>query len=182
MDSTKTDDIRTDASGASVEAADTAGVGGKASGTTGKAAPKRARAAAVPPKPRTTTTRTTAVPPPPMAGQRDADDDDMDDDDQDTSDGAGADLKKQELIARVVERSDVRKKYAKPVVEAMIEILAETLAEGREMNLPPFGKLKLNRTKETERARIIIAKIRQPRTDAVDGEKPAKEAVADSED
>lgn len=146
--------------------------GGKAGAAkSAKAAPKRARAAASPPLP-----KSTAVPPPPMARMADVADDD--DDDQDAS---GGELKKQELIAKVVDRADIRKKYAKPVVEAVIDILGETLAEGRELNLQPFGKLKVNRTKETAAARIIIAKIRQSKPGSgSDGAE--KEAVAGGED
>lgn len=70
-------------------------------------------------------------------------------------------MKKRELVDKVVERSDIKKKYAKPVVEAALAILGEALAEGRELNLQPMGKLKYNRTKETANARIIVAKIRQ---------------------
>ena len=70
-------------------------------------------------------------------------------------------LKKQELLAKVVERTDVKKKFAKPVVEAMLAILGEELAEGREMNLQPLGKIKHNRTKDTPNAKVIIVKIRQ---------------------
>ena len=73
-------------------------------------------------------------------------------------------LKKRELIDLVVARSDVKKKYAKPVVEALLDVLAETLAKGREMNLQPLGKLKYNRTKETPSARVVVAKIRQSKT------------------
>ena len=73
----------------------------------------------------------------------------------------GPELKKQELIEKVVRLSGAKKKDAKPVVEAMLEVLGEALADGREFNLQPMGKLKLNRTKETPNARIIIAKIRQ---------------------
>jgi len=74
---------------------------------------------------------------------------------------SGPDLKKQELLQKVVTRSGIKKKDAKPVVEAMLEVLGEALADGRELNLQPFGKLKHNRTKETPTARIIVAKIRQ---------------------
>ncbi|SLN61433.1 Bacterial DNA-binding protein [Roseovarius litorisediminis] len=73
-------------------------------------------------------------------------------------------LKKRELIDRVVERSDIKTKFAKPVIEAALAVLGEALAEGRELNLQPMGKLKYNRTKETENARIIVAKIRQVKT------------------
>jgi len=87
-------------------------------------------------------------------------------------------MKKQELLARVVERSEIKKKYAKPVVEAMIAVLGEALAEGRELNLPPLGKVKQNRTKETPTARIIIAKIRQKKPH-VAGAFDVKESIAD---
>ena len=70
-------------------------------------------------------------------------------------------LRKRELINSVVERSGVRKKFAKPVVEAMIGVLGEALAEGRDLNLQPMGRIKQQRVKDTANARITIAKIRQ---------------------
>ena len=73
-------------------------------------------------------------------------------------------LKKQELIAKVVERSEVAKKHAKPVIEAMLAVLGDALAEGRDLNLQPMGKIKRKRMKETEKARIIVANIRQPKS------------------
>ncbi|WP_272004303.1 HU family DNA-binding protein [Roseovarius sp. ZX-A-9] len=91
---------------------------------------------------------------------------------------AELEMKKQELLARVVDRSEIKKKYAKPVVEAMIAVLGEALAEGRELNLPPLGKVKQNRTKETPTARIIIAKIRQKKPH-VAGAFDVKESIAD---
>lgn len=76
-------------------------------------------------------------------------------------------LKKQELLQKVVAKSDVKKKDAKLVVEAMLEVLGEALADGRDLNLQPLGKVKLNRTKETAAARIMVAKIRQRRASRV---------------
>jgi DNA-binding protein HU-alpha len=73
----------------------------------------------------------------------------------------GPELKKQELIAKVLGKSDAKKNDVKPIVEAVLDVLGEALADGRELNLPPFGKLKVNRAKETANARIIVAKIRQ---------------------
>jgi len=70
-------------------------------------------------------------------------------------------MKKKELIEAVVERSGVRKKFAKPAMEAMMEILGEAIAEGRDLNLPPMGKIKHQRVKEASNARITVAKIRQ---------------------
>ncbi len=74
---------------------------------------------------------------------------------------SGAELKKKELIDLVVEKSAVQKNHAKPVIEAMLEVLGETVAKGREMNLQPLGKVKYNRVKEADNARIVILKLRQ---------------------
>ncbi len=79
----------------------------------------------------------------------------------DIAEDGGAPLKKQELIAKVVERSDVSKKHVKPVIEAMLAVLGEAIAEGRELNLQPLGKVKRKRIKETDKARVIVASIRQ---------------------
>ncbi|MCR9147284.1 MAG: HU family DNA-binding protein [Rhodobacteraceae bacterium] len=70
-------------------------------------------------------------------------------------------LKKKELLELVAERSGLRKNQIKPAVEAMMEILGEAIAEGRELNLEPLGKLKHQRAKETGNARVTVAKIRQ---------------------
>lgn len=80
-------------------------------------------------------------------------------------------LKKKELIDIVVARSGVKKRDAKPVVEAMLAILGETIADGRELNLAPMGKLKITRMKKTTKAHIITTRLRrneQHRTDAPD--------------
>lgn len=91
-------------------------------------------------------------------------------------------LRKRELIATVVEKTGVKKRFAKPVVEAMIDEMGAALAEGRELNLQPFGKVKQSRTKDSSNARVIFAKIRQSKSasagpdDGTDG----KETVADA--
>lgn len=70
-------------------------------------------------------------------------------------------MRKKELIDEAVLRSGIKKKSAKPVVEALLEILGETLSEGREMNIQPLGKLKVNRVKDVPNGKVIIAKVRQ---------------------
>lgn len=74
---------------------------------------------------------------------------------------AGPVLKKRELIDRVVARSGVKKKDAKPAVEAALAVLGEALANGEELNLQPFGRMKINREKVAGNNRIIICKLRQ---------------------
>ncbi|MEO1140716.1 MAG: HU family DNA-binding protein [Pseudomonadota bacterium] len=70
-------------------------------------------------------------------------------------------LKKRELFELVSARADMPKNKVKPVVEAMMEVLGEAIADGRELNLQPFGKLKVQRTKDLGNARVVVAKIRQ---------------------
>lgn len=85
-------------------------------------------------------------------------------------------MRKRELIDAVVKRSGVKKKDAKPVVEAVLAVLGETLADGRELNLHPFGKAKINRAQKTEDGRVIVFKLRQK--DAAP--EPAKDPLAEA--
>ncbi|WP_313851320.1 HU family DNA-binding protein [Parasedimentitalea psychrophila] len=77
------------------------------------------------------------------------------------ADGAGLPMRKKELIDLVVERSGIKKKDAKPVVEAMLAVLGEAIGSGRELNLQPLGKLRINRSVERSNGRIIVCKLRQ---------------------
>ena len=74
---------------------------------------------------------------------------------------ARPDLRKKELIDAVLERCEVKKRDAKPVIEAMLAVLGETLAEGRGLNLEPLGKLRVNRTVDRKDRRIVVCKLRQ---------------------
>lgn len=75
-----------------------------------------------------------------------------------------ADMKKKELIDLVVERSGIKKKDAKPTIEAVLAILGEAIANGRELNLQPFGKLRINRSEEKPNGRVTICKLRQSKS------------------
>ena len=70
-------------------------------------------------------------------------------------------LKKKELIDTVVARSGVKKRDAKPVIEAMLAVLGETLADGWELNLAPMGKVKVTRMKKTTKAHVITTRLRR---------------------
>tara|TARA_R100000935_G_scaffold17239_1_gene33905 strand:- start:5069 stop:5446 length:378 start_codon:yes stop_codon:yes gene_type:complete len=70
-------------------------------------------------------------------------------------------MRKKELIDTVVERSGVKKRDAKPVVEAMLSVLGEALSDSRELNLLPFGKLKVINEKELKNGKMIRVKVRQ---------------------
>ncbi len=71
------------------------------------------------------------------------------------------DMRKKELIDLAAARSGTKRKDAKPTVEAVLAILGEAIADGRELNLQPFGKLRINRAEEKPNGRVIICKLRQ---------------------
>ncbi|NSX55889.1 HU family DNA-binding protein [Parasulfitobacter algicola] len=76
-------------------------------------------------------------------------------------------LRKRDFLNEVVEQSGIKKKDAKPVVETMLALLGDAIARGDELNLPPFGKLKINREKHLDNADIYICKLRRRRV--IDG-------------
>lgn len=104
----------------------------------------------------------------------DADLDDGVDDDQSS---AVSELKKKELIDLVVARSGGKKRDVKPAVEATLAVLGDMLAEGRDLNLYPMGKLKVTRTKRTENARVLIARIRQREENEISAPDPLAQAA-----
>lgn len=71
-------------------------------------------------------------------------------------------MRKPDLISSVVARTGAKPRDVKPIVDAVLATLGEAIADGQELNLPPLGKLKLQRAKVTDKARITIAKLRQP--------------------
>lgn len=86
-------------------------------------------------------------------------------------------MKKKELIDTVTERSGVKRKDVKPVVEAMLAILGQSLADGRELNLQPLGKIKVNRAKEVQGGSVLITKVRQSNRVPTGPKDPVAEAA-----
>lgn len=78
-----------------------------------------------------------------------------------TATGKKDPVRKRELIDSVVRRSGIKKRDAKPVVEAMLAELGEALADGRDLILPPLGRGIINREKVMPDGRVIILKLRQ---------------------
>ncbi len=92
------------------------------------------------------------------------------------------DLKKKELIDMVVDRSGIKKKDAKPVIEAMLAVLGETIASGRELNLQPFGKLRINRAIDKANGMVFVCKLRQSDAANNAGNTPANDPLAEAMD
>jgi DNA-binding protein HU-alpha len=88
---------------------------------------------------------------------------------------AGPELKKKDLIERVITRSGLKRREVKPAVEAVLEELAAAIQAGEELNLPPLGKLKVTRAKELSNARVFHCRLRQAHITAPDGSDPLAE-------
>ncbi len=78
------------------------------------------------------------------------------------SEGDGASLKKKDLIDRVVAASGVKKKDAKPVVEAMLAEMGEALARGEGLQLLPFGNVRVVKSKDLASGAVVTVKVRRP--------------------
>jgi hypothetical protein len=71
-------------------------------------------------------------------------------------------IKKKQFLERAVANSGVKKKDAKPAIEAALALISEYLIAGEELNLPPLGKLKVNRIKDLPNAKVLVVKLRIP--------------------
>ena len=91
-----------------------------------------------------------------------------------TTTGAGADatvvmLRKKDMLERLTERTGLRKNQIKPVLEAVLAELGDALIKGESLNLPPLGKLTVNRSIAQEKADVVICKLRRAKASAVSG-------------
>jgi nucleoid DNA-binding protein len=69
-------------------------------------------------------------------------------------------LTKKDIIARAVEISGVKKKDARPSVEAALQVVLSSLADGTEVSVPPYGKIRIVKEKDIKGGKMITAKIR----------------------
>ena len=90
-------------------------------------------------------------------------------------------VKKPEFLDRAVERTDVKKREAKPAIEAALAVPAVSLINGEELNLPPMGKLRVVKSNDVgEGAKVLKLKLRTMKDGAGQGADPSPdEADAD---
>ncbi|MZQ90718.1 DNA-binding protein [Frigidibacter albus] len=97
--------------------------------------------------------------------------------------GATRTLRKKELVERVVAASGAKKKIAKDIVEATLQVLGEALAAGEQLVLPPFGNAHKTREKDTPSGgstmtvRLRRAGAKKP---GAEGEETGTEGLADT--
>ena len=90
-------------------------------------------------------------------------------------------LKKKELLSRVTDLSGTKRKEAKPILEAALRVLGEALSKGEELNLPPLGKIRVNRSKSDAGTDILTLRLRRD-TEKKSGEKGGKQGLASEEE
>ncbi|MEM1234303.1 MAG: HU family DNA-binding protein [Pseudomonadota bacterium] len=76
-------------------------------------------------------------------------------------------LKKKELVERVTAAAGLKKPQARAAVEAMLDILGETIAKGEAMNLEPLGKMKVQNHKDAGAATVYACRLRRKKPSAV---------------
>lgn len=80
-------------------------------------------------------------------------------------------VRKVEFIDQIVEQTGLKKKDVKPAIEAALDLFAKALTEGKDLNLPPMGKLKVVKTKELEnggKALTLKLRLSKPSEDLED--------------
>jgi DNA-binding protein HU-alpha len=73
---------------------------------------------------------------------------------------AGAAMKTRDFVDRVAKVSGMKRRAAKPVVEAVLAELGLALGEGRPLSLRPLGKITVTRTRERGGGPVMVCRIR----------------------
>jgi len=79
-------------------------------------------------------------------------------------------VKKPEFLERALARTDIKRRDAKPAMEAALAELAKILMDGDEVNVPPMGKIKVVKSKDVgEGAQVLTLKLRTMKDGAGQG-------------
>ena len=84
---------------------------------------------------------------------------------------AGPALRKKELLDSVALKTGIKRAEVKKVVEATLAVMGLALQDSRDLNLQPFGTVKINRERKLPDGKVVVTRIRQardlPQDDAV---------------
>ena len=69
--------------------------------------------------------------------------------------------RRKDMIARIAETAGVRPNAVKTVLDAVLSELGDALSRGEVLNLPPLGKVMVNRQKTLDDGEVLICKIRR---------------------
>jgi nucleoid DNA-binding protein len=87
----------------------------------------------------------------------------------------GVQLKKKELVDRVAATCGVKKADVRIAVDTALAVIVERLGAGDELVLPPLGRLRLIKEKQTTKSRIATLRL-QTSTEVEAGKDPLAEA------
>ena len=76
---------------------------------------------------------------------------------------AGPALRKKELLDTVALKTGMKRSEVKKVVEATLTTMGLALQDSRDLNLQPFGTVKVNRERKLPDGKVVAARIRQAR-------------------
>ncbi|MFY0660165.1 MAG: HU family DNA-binding protein [Shimia sp.] len=79
-------------------------------------------------------------------------------------------MRKKELIEAAVARAGVKKRDAKPAIEAALAILGETLTSGRGLNMPGLGKVKVQNSKDLDEVKVVNLRLRRKTTEGAESD------------
>jgi hypothetical protein len=68
-------------------------------------------------------------------------------------------LRKKDFVDQTASRAGIKKADAKSAVDAALAVLSEALAAGNEVVIPPLGKLKVMREKDSGKAKVLILRL-----------------------
>lgn len=91
-------------------------------------------------------------------------------------------LRKKEFIEKVAEAAGQKKGIAKKVIEATLRELGDAIQRGDAVNLPPLGKMMVNREKDVGGANIYITKLRRSKAMLADDAASQVEDANDADD
>ncbi len=70
-------------------------------------------------------------------------------------------LRRKELVARIVASSGMKPNAVKTALDAVLEEIGKAVAAGEALNIPPLGKLTVNRSKVVGDRQVMICKLRR---------------------
>lgn len=76
---------------------------------------------------------------------------------------AGPALRKKELLDTVALKTGIKRAEVKKVVEATLAVMGLALQDSRDLNLQPFGTVKINRERKLPDGKVVVTRIRQAR-------------------
>ncbi|MEL7091181.1 MAG: HU family DNA-binding protein [Pseudomonadota bacterium] len=92
---------------------------------------------------------------------------------------SGPDYRKKDLLDAVAAKTGMKRSDVKKVVEAALFEMGTALQDSRDLNLQPFGNVKINRERKLAEGRVLVTRIRQARDLAGDlGTETGAEPVA----